>query len=547
VAPEEDTCVRFFAPPSTSATAALVAAAAGSARAFAHADPAFARACLDAAWRGWAWLRTHPSEAADLSAFSTGEYQSTKANFAEGARLWAAAELWETTGDGDVLGAAEALASTAFGRDPSECGSALADEPRDCLATPLFDWSSLQVMATIRLALTRHAPGLADAGGSLAARASSAVLVAARAGADAALAHPYGRPVGSTYMWGVNGDIARTSVLFHAASRIERRSEAAAAACGHPRRGAAAAEEEGAAVPPRLARPPRVGNDNRFLRAASLGLAHVLGANAYGRSFVTGLGYGPPANPHHRPSMHDHAAWPGYLVGGPEDGALTWTDDKLSFKTNEVAINWQAALVFNLALFLPQQSMSPIPVSDNSPCADLGLGPSSALQGDLWPRGSATARLPPVDAWEVASIYAHAHGAVNTSHAGTSTGSLPVHLSLQQRFNSTPTSDSGRGPRASVQAGHLRRSNARGEITRGPGAAEPRSTRATGLPSRVPTIIFLTAITVFVAASIAVNHRHNRTGAARHHSASTGWEELFHSTCHGSHPRRRAMASLELV
>jgi len=90
----------------------------------------------------------------------------------------------------------------------------------------------------------------------------------------------------------------------------------------------------------------------------------VLGANALGRSFVTGLGSRPPKQIHHRPSASDGIAdpVPGLLAGGPNRyggdpvldqmvssgtaPALCYRDTTPSYASNEIAINWNAPLVF---------------------------------------------------------------------------------------------------------------------------------------------------------------------------------------------------------
>ena len=80
-------------------------------------------------------------------------------------------------------------------------------------------------------------------------------------------------------------------------------------------------------------------------------VAYLFGRNYYHRSQVTGLGIDPPLHPHHRPSGGDNveAPWPGYLVGGGLH-ATGWSDTQSDFRTNEVAINWNAGLVYLLAL-----------------------------------------------------------------------------------------------------------------------------------------------------------------------------------------------------
>jgi endoglucanase len=69
---------------------------------------------------------------------------------------------------------------------------------------------------------------------------------------------------------------------------------------------------------------------------------------------VTGLGFEPPMRPHDRRSGADRidAPWPGYLVGGPNPRARDWHDVEEEYRTNEIAINWNGALLYALAAFL---------------------------------------------------------------------------------------------------------------------------------------------------------------------------------------------------
>jgi hypothetical protein len=98
-------------------------------------------------------------------------------------------------------------------------------------------------------------------------------------------------------------------------------------------------------------------NGLRYAHAASDAVAHLFGRNYYGRSYVTGLGRQPPRNPHDRRSGADgiEAPWPGYVVGGGQS-AKGWNDTQADYRTNEIAINWQAALVYALACLTSGQS-----------------------------------------------------------------------------------------------------------------------------------------------------------------------------------------------
>ena len=83
-------------------------------------------------------------------------------------------------------------------------------------------------------------------------------------------------------------------------------------------------------------------------------LGYLLGRNYYGRSFVTGLGANPPLHPHDRRSMRQPGTqtWPGYLVGGGWPRATDWVDVAENYRVNEIAINWNAPLIYALAGFL---------------------------------------------------------------------------------------------------------------------------------------------------------------------------------------------------
>jgi endoglucanase len=152
-----------------------------------------------------------------------------------------------------------------------------------------------------------------------------------------AQAHGYGRGMGNRYYWGSNGVVARSVMNLMSAYHITANS--------------------------------------KYLDAATQQVDYLLGRNPFGRSMVTGVGYAPPVYPHHRPSNADNASgviapWPGLLVGGPNKqcsgsnadplcqtnstvpvGSF-WFDSASDYFVNEVAINWNGALVYALAGFV---------------------------------------------------------------------------------------------------------------------------------------------------------------------------------------------------
>ena len=108
--------------------------------------------------------------------------------------------------------------------------------------------------------------------------------------------------------------------------------------------------------------------DEKYYAAALKVLDYLLGKNPLDMSFVTGYGTKSPMMPHHRPSTSDNVTEPipGMLVGGPQPGgedvgsaaewkcadyrtgqaATAYTDQRCSYATNEVAINWNAPLAY---------------------------------------------------------------------------------------------------------------------------------------------------------------------------------------------------------
>lgn len=324
VLPEQDTQPRFFLSASSVATGSSSAALALGARLYAKYDAKFAERCLAAARKGQAWLDENPDQVlADLTGVSTGNYQSG-GDVDE--RLWALAELWETTGEAKFLEQFESLLE-------------------DPLVQTQFDWVSsnnLALSTYLRSAREGRDPGLVGKIADGFVRVSDELSSFARADS-------YGRGVGD-YYWGMNGVLARLSFNLIQGHFVQPHAD--------------------------------------YLDTIQLQLDHLLGKNVYGRSYITGLGVNPAAHPHHRPSGADAvtAPWPGLLIGGPHtrffsepEGtkspfpALTWTDVYENYIHNEVAINWSTALTYALVAHIAAEE-------DSSPCESCGaLGGAGGL------------------------------------------------------------------------------------------------------------------------------------------------------------------------
>jgi endoglucanase len=294
--PDKDDSPRYFAPWSTGATADFVAMMAETSRAWRTYDEKFANRCLAAAKKSWEFLQTHPDQIdADQSAFKTGAYNAKDTSH----RLWAAAELWESTGETSFLREFETRAK-GFSYTFTLFGPNWVDVEDLAFATYLSASRPKERNADIVTRLTE----------SLFARAKEIVATSQNNG--------YRRPLGVeplAWSWGCNGSVAGQTLLLHLADRL---------------------------------RP-----DPAYRATAQCALDHLFGRNFNGRSYVTGLGAFPPEHPHDR---RGEPAWPGYLVGGSWPDGRRWEDKLANYKVNEIAINWNAALIYATAAFVEPQT-----------------------------------------------------------------------------------------------------------------------------------------------------------------------------------------------
>ena len=116
-----------------------------------------------------------------------------------------------------------------------------------------------------------------------------------------------------------------------------------------------------------LALAARFTGDARYRDGAVDAIDYVLGRNALDQSYVSGFGARPMRNPHHRFWAHSLDAKlppppPGVLSGGPNNSSMAdeiaramkdhcapqrcWRDNASAYALNEVAINWNAPLLW---------------------------------------------------------------------------------------------------------------------------------------------------------------------------------------------------------
>ncbi|MEZ0495043.1 glycoside hydrolase family 9 protein [Sphingomonas sp. IW22] len=295
--PADDPEDRMIYPPSTAATLNLAAVAAQAARLWRSADPAFADRCRQAALAAWGAAQRHPRILAAQGFTGSGGYGDTRL---DDERAWAAAELFALTGEA---------------RFADQLGAEAVDVP---------GWADTGALGTITLAVADGVPDAVrrDARARIVAAADGFVAESAQSG--------YGIPyAGQRYEWGSNSGLLNRAMLLGLAERFT--------------------------------------GDAKYRRAALAVADYVLGRNPLGQSYVSGFGWRPLQNPHHRFWAKSLDASlppppPGVVSGGPNNSAMTdpvamklkgkcapqrcWADAIDAYALNEVAINWNAPLVW---------------------------------------------------------------------------------------------------------------------------------------------------------------------------------------------------------
>lgn len=296
---------------SSCATGDFAAVLAIAARVYRPFDPAFAQRALMAAESGWQWLGQNPNVTFhNPPGVATGEYGDSHCS---DERLWAAGELSRTTG--------KDMYSQFFVSQYRDYLSAIK-----AVGPP--SWESVAP-----LGLWTYVLGGGKDGSAVQTIRDQSIRVAdeilARAGQNG-----YRTTMTTAdYIWGSNGVAANYGMQLLVANAFSP--------------------------------------NQRFVQAATDNLHYLLGRNTFSLSWVTQLGENAFLHPHHRPSVADGVdlPWPGLLSGGPNKDrqdpiskkmspdtppAQSYVDESGAYAVNEVAINWNAPLVFVLAALLPE-------------------------------------------------------------------------------------------------------------------------------------------------------------------------------------------------
>lgn len=296
IMPAQDTDARYVIGKGTAATFDFAAVMAVASRVYKPFDASFASKCLEAAKKAFSWGSQNPNRAfSNPSDVSTGDYADNQLG---DEKLFAGTELFISTGDAGykVSGSSEYVSY----------------------------WGDMAGVATYGKATHANEFGgeASDAKQKILGTANTFVN-RAESGFGVVMAM-------DDFVWGSNAVAANQGVwLLHAYYLT---------------------------------------GDDKYYKTAVKVLDYLLGKNPLDMSFVTGFGTKSPKMPHHRPSTADgiEAPVPGMLVGGPQPSgedvgsaaewkcadyrtghaATAYTDQRCSYATNEVAINWNAPLAY---------------------------------------------------------------------------------------------------------------------------------------------------------------------------------------------------------
>jgi len=300
VMPHNSNAQRYVIGKSTSATLNFAAVMAVASRLWENFDPEKAELMQQAALSAWDWAKAHPEQRfSNPDDVSTGVYggNDLASNFA-----WAAAELLITT------------ENPAFYNEFDEF-----EVPHS-----LPFWGTSGGLAWTSLAF--HKDSLMETLDP--DRIDSQILSLADSIVAEDQASAYRVPMSQNdFVWGSNSVALNKAMMLIQAHRLSPDNPA-------------------------------------YLNAATSLLDYVLGRNPTGFSYVTQFGNKPPINIHHRASEADgiEQPVPGLIAGGANPNnqaddcgaqaypsslpALSYLDDWCSFSTNEIAINWNAPLVY---------------------------------------------------------------------------------------------------------------------------------------------------------------------------------------------------------
>ena len=302
IMPEKETDELIVTPVSSTATADFVASMAMAYEFYKGVDEAFAKKCLAAAEKSWAYLEANPDfNFKNPKDISTGDY-GDKTDKDE--RYWAACQMYRATGDGKYL-------------------SGVSD-----VKTGL-DWSTVGDYGNIALTTIKVPEGQLVNRNALAEAAQASLEKTAASAEKTVNASPYGSPV-TSYNWGSNMTIANAGIILGLEGKTDAANEVLNYLLGKNPLGACFVTGFGTVSPTAPHHRPSMAKGS-----AQPGML-VGGVNS---------------------NLEDSAA-KAYCKTNPP--AKCWVDKEESYSTNEITIYWNSPLVYLLAVTEKADTTEPV-------------------------------------------------------------------------------------------------------------------------------------------------------------------------------------------
>ncbi len=315
--PEDDKGELFLFPVSSMATADIAAVFALASSIYKDYDKAYAETLLSDAKRAYNWLKENPEEKLFKNAegSNTGEYGEAEdiSN-----RFWAAASLYEVTGEKDYYEDALTQKERLEAFDKNATSKGYQGDVFTCLG-----WAEVAGLGSLSVLLKNEDNALTDE-----------IKKRFVGEADRLVANGKKNGFGlcmeaKDFIWGSNMELLKYLMILTVTDT-------------------------------------EITSKEEYKNAVTAGIDYLLGCNSMDVSYVTGNGEKAFKNPHLRPTAVDdiEEPWPGLVSGGPNVGLQDerakevpagsapmkcYYDHVDCYSLNEITIYWNSPLVFVMA------------------------------------------------------------------------------------------------------------------------------------------------------------------------------------------------------
>ena len=307
-----------------------------AARLYKKYDADFANKCLDAALKAYAYMEAN-AEADEVgfinpSDISTGEYPD---NHNTDEFIWAAVELYLTTGDSNYLPVIRELTDKTFraGLGWADMGEyAMYDylKVKGMKEEPVINSANIPEDGSEAVPTEEEIKAFYDAlddNDYIRIKFTEKMYLFASTAMENSTTDPYFSSL-RIYPWGSNMTIANNGILYRMMYNLT--------------------------------------GDKIYNEYARYQIDYLLGVNPVAYSYVTGFGDHAAEHPHHRPSQAKGSAMPGMLVGGPNSAPADpyaikvlankvngscYVDNDTAYSINEITIYWNSPLIYLLQMY----------------------------------------------------------------------------------------------------------------------------------------------------------------------------------------------------